>query len=165
MRRQATTTFETFFRHAFPRVARVAGRIAGREAGEDAAIEALARAYARWPRVSSMDNPEAWVMHVATNLAIDQIRKKPVYPKQTADRDIEDKVINEQILRGSIATLTRRQRQVVALRYLADMPEEAVAKTLDVSPGAVKTHLHRALERLRISLAEPEEGDTNVVRS
>ena len=154
--------FETFFHRSFPRVARVAGRIAGPEGGEDAAVEALARAYARWSRVSSLNNPEAWVMRVATNLAIDQVRRRPAYPSATAERDLQDKVINEQILRESIAKLPRRQRQVVALRYLADMPEETVATMLDVSPGAVKTHLHRALARLRISLAAAEEGGTNV---
>jgi RNA polymerase sigma-70 factor (ECF subfamily) len=162
MGREMTCTFESFFRRAFPRVALVAGRIAGPAGGEDAAIEALARAFARWSRVSGMDNPEAWVMRVATNLAIDQIRRKPAYTNPTAEGDLQDKVINEQILRVSIAKLPRRQRQVVALRYLVDMPEEAVAKMLDVSPGAVKTHLHRALEQLRISLDVAEEGGTNV---
>jgi RNA polymerase sigma-70 factor (ECF subfamily) len=109
-----------------------------------------------------MNNPEAWVMRVAMNLAIDQVRKKPAYTIPTTEADLEDKVINEQILRGSISKLPRRQRQVVTLRFLVDMPEEAVAKVLDVSPGAVKTHLHRALERLRISLDVAEEGGTNV---
>jgi RNA polymerase sigma-70 factor (ECF subfamily) len=160
-----TDDFESFFTRGFPRVARVAARIVGFEGGEDVAIEALARAYARWGSVSRLDKPEAWVMRVATNLAVDQVRKKPVYGTPRQSKDLEDTVTDREVVRSSIAKLPRRQRQVVALRYLADMPEGEVAQVLDVSTGAVKTHLHRALAALRLSLAQDKGGDDDAARS
>jgi DNA-directed RNA polymerase specialized sigma24 family protein len=50
----------------------------------------------------------------------------------------------------------------VTLRYLADLPEAEVAEVLGVSPGSVKTHLHRALASMRVSLSTDERGETSV---
>ena len=57
---------------------------------------------------------------------------------------------------GLVAALTRlpkRQREVVVLRYLADLPEQEVAEQLGTSVGSVKQHAHRATARLRRDLA------------
>ena len=40
----------------------------------------------------------------------------------------------------------------MVLRYVVDMSEADVAHALGVAPGTVKSHLHRAVERLRIAL-------------
>jgi RNA polymerase sigma factor (sigma-70 family) len=154
--------FEAFFRGSFARVSRVAGRIAGPEGGEDAAVEALARAYARWGRVSRMDDAEAWVIRVATNLALDQVRKKVAYAEPPRAIEVESTVVSEQVLREAVLRLPRRQREAVTLRYLADLPEAEVAEVLGVSPGSVKTHLHRALASMRVSLSTDERGETSV---
>jgi len=50
----------------------MASRIVGRENGE---VEALARAHSRWARVQAMESPGAWIVRVATNLALEQVRK------------------------------------------------------------------------------------------
>ena len=47
---------------------------------------------------------------------------------------------------------SRRQREVVVLRYLADLPEREVATLLGTSVGSVKQHCHRAMSRLRLDL-------------
>jgi RNA polymerase sigma factor (sigma-70 family) len=55
--------------------------------------------------------------------------------------------------------LPRRQREAVALRYLADLREVDVAAAMGVTPGAVKRHLSRGLAKLRTSLGgDPELG-------
>jgi DNA-directed RNA polymerase specialized sigma24 family protein len=45
--------------------------------------------------------------------------------------------------------LPRRQREVVALRYLADLGEADTASLLGITIGSVKQHARRALEALR----------------
>lgn len=57
------------------------------------------------------------------------------------------------VLSDALARLPRRQREVVALRYLADLSEAQVAASLGISTGSVKTHLHRGLISLRGRLA------------
>lgn len=56
---------------------------------------------------------------------------------------------------GLVAAIERlpRQREVLVLRYLADLPEREVAAALRTSIGSVKQHAHRAMARLRAELA------------
>ena len=49
--------------------------------------------------------------------------------------------------------LPERQRQVVALRVLADLDTRSTAAALGIAEGTVGVHLMRALERLRLALA------------
>jgi RNA polymerase sigma factor (sigma-70 family) len=50
---------------------------------------------------------------------------------------------------SALTTLAPRQRQVLALRYFADMSEAQTAAALGISKSAVKTHTSRALTSLR----------------
>ncbi len=63
--------------------------------------------------------------------------------------DLADAVVLRQALLAALFRLPRRQRDAVALRYLADMSEVEVADAMSISQGSVKTHLHRALRSLR----------------
>ena len=53
----------------------------------------------------------------------------------------------------ALSRLSRRQREVVVLRYLAGYPEADVAEILECSVGTVKTHASRGLSTLRSSLS------------
>jgi RNA polymerase sigma factor (sigma-70 family) len=44
--------------------------------------------------------------------------------------------------------LPRRQREVIVLRYWLDLSEAEIARTLDISPGTVKSSASRALAAL-----------------
>ena len=52
-----------------------------------------------------------------------------------------------------MGALTPLQRAVFELREAEGRPTEEVAEILDLSPGAVRVHLHRARLRLRERLA------------
>jgi RNA polymerase sigma-70 factor (ECF subfamily) len=54
----------------------------------------------------------------------------------------------------ALGALTADQREVVALRFVADLPIEAVAALTGRSRGAVKALQHRALEALADQLGE-----------
>jgi len=55
-------------------------------------------------------------------------------------------------LLAALAELDERDREVLALRYLLDLPEREIAAVLDCRPGTVKSRLSRALARLREEL-------------
>jgi RNA polymerase sigma-70 factor (ECF subfamily) len=59
----------------------------------------------------------------------------------------------------ALAQLTRRQREVVVLRYFCDLPIDEIAAELGVVSGTVKTLLHRARTTLGEALAETGEVD------
>jgi RNA polymerase sigma-70 factor (sigma-E family) len=137
---------------------RVGYRLLGdRSEAEEVAQEALARAYARWRSIAG--HAEPWVARVATNLAIGVWRKRrPAVPigEFGPDGSTADAValsLERFGLVQSLRRLPRRQREVVVLRYIADLPERQVAEVLHTSIGTVKSQSHRALARLRADLA------------
>jgi RNA polymerase sigma factor (sigma-70 family) len=53
-----------------------------------------------------------------------------------------------------ISLLPMRQREVFALRFFVGMDLEGIATALGVDVGTVKTHLHRAVRRVRVAVEE-----------
>ena len=143
--------FEAVFRDLFQPAFRVAYRIlASVEDAEDAAAEALARALVRWRRVSRLSYREAWVMRVASNVAIDMARKRRIGPttEELVDDDADTTVLRI-ALTAALAALPKRQREVVSLRYVAGLSEAEVAASLEISVNSVKKHMSRGTASLR----------------
>jgi RNA polymerase sigma-70 factor (sigma-E family) len=76
---------------------------------------------------------------------------EPAGPEEHAVRSTEDARVM-----AALRTLSRRQQEVLVLRYYGDLSEQDIAATLGLSKGAVKSHAHRALAALRSAL---ERGD------
>ena len=153
-----TSRFEDRFGALATLSYKVAYRLTGdRGVAEDLCQEALARAYSSWRRVAGYD--EAWVARVTTNLAIGRWRKdrRLVSGERHDLRPVADPVdpaVRVELV-AALRALPRRQREVVALRYLADLPEAAVAAALGCSTGSVKQHAHRGLAALRTPARSP----------
>ena len=58
---------------------------------------------------------------------------------------------------SALWTLPARQREVVVLRYFADLPETQVASATGISAGAVKAHAARAMSSLRAELRKASD--------
>jgi RNA polymerase sigma-70 factor (sigma-E family) len=160
------------FDERFDELARLAHRVAFRIVGDreeagDIAQEALVRAYARWPRVEARAG--GWVARVSTNLALDHVRRRdrrqdrPLPPGDDPGPATTGAAAHphsgERIdLVDALRRLPRRQRDVVVLRYLADLPEAEVARSLGCGVGTVKSQSHRGLAALRRHLG-PRHGD------
>jgi RNA polymerase sigma-70 factor (sigma-E family) len=145
--------FEEAFDELFPRAVRLAHRLLGdRAAAEDIAAETLARTYARWSKVSVLPYRDGWVLKVATNLAIDRLRRRPPEMWPSAADQFEETVELRLALNAALLTLAPRQRQAIALRYLGGLSDREVAQALGISLGSVKTHIHRGLHGLRARL-------------
>lgn len=155
--------FRSFYERMDRRALRTARRLVGSEVvAEDLAAEALARAYARWPHVRSHPNPDAWLLRVVGNLAIDHMRRSrhtgpaPLEEPVGNDRPEHDAVLHVDLARA-VHRLSSRQQEVVVMRYLVDLSEDEVASSLGMSNGSVKTHLSRASSRLREHMGELDE--------
>jgi RNA polymerase sigma factor (sigma-70 family) len=168
--------FRVFYERIHDRVTATAVRmVRDRSTGEDLAAEALARAFGHWRVVRSHPNPDAWLMAVVGNLVIDHVRRsgrdaarRSQLVTDGRDPGPPDQVAIRLDLANALNNLTARQRDVVLMRHYADMSEKSVAEALRISPGADKTHLHRATAQLRSELGvgrQPESAEppTDVV--
>ena len=92
----------------------------------------------------------AWVARVSMNLALDQVkRRKRHVPPPPGEPDFSEALVERIELAKAIRDLPRRQREVIALRYFADLPDAEVALVLRISHATERTHLQRALATLR----------------
>lgn len=161
-----TTTddgFDQVFRELVPAVRRLTWRMLGDEASaEDATAEAFIRALTRWGSVRDLPHRDAWIMRVATNVALDQLRKRrreAVAPLASeAAWDGADPALRLDVA-AALARLPRRQREVVVLRHVAGLSEAEVSAALGVSVNTVKTHGQRGLAALRTGLGTNIEED------
>jgi RNA polymerase sigma-70 factor (sigma-E family) len=152
--------FEESFEDLYSRAYGVAFQLLGRRTeAEDVAQEALARAFVHWRKIRGY--AEAWVVRVASNLAIDTWRRtQRVDP--SADTDgVESSAPGPSAqrvdLHRALASLSKRQREVLVLRFLADQPEADVARVLGCSVGSVKQHASRGLTTLRTTMGNANE--------
>ncbi|MEV0597522.1 SigE family RNA polymerase sigma factor [Nonomuraea cavernae] len=122
-------------------------------AAEDLVQAALAKLAAKWHRVNA---PEAYVRQIMYRQQVSWWRtigrRGEVVQAVPPDRPGKDHTHQSElhmVLRGALARLTPRQRAVLVLRYLEDLPEDRVAEALGCSIGTVRSTTHRSLARLR----------------
>jgi RNA polymerase sigma-70 factor, ECF subfamily len=161
------TDFEEFYTASYGRtVAMIAAVVGSRQEAEDVTQEAFARALARWPRLSTYELPEAWVRKVALRIAIDSGRRlrrslatatriaasrRPV-PAEPADD------LRFTALGAALLELPPRERQVLALHYLADLPVDVIAREFGLPLGTVKTRLSAGRRHLEERLSQQPES-------
>lgn len=151
--------FESWYRRERADLVRALWAMSGdRELAADVVDEAFSRAMARWSRVSAMASPGGWVRTVAVNQLRRTLRRRSMEDHVLARRrpDPAPPPTPDVELWAQVAALPRRQREVLALRYLADCTEVEVAATLGISEGAASANLTKARRRLSEVLSERE---------
>jgi RNA polymerase sigma-70 factor, ECF subfamily len=127
---------------------------------QDVIQEAYARAWQRWERVSSYDDPAAWVRTVAWRLAVSRRRKAinrigaAMRLHAQAPPPAEPSPDTAAVV-AALRLLPDAQRRALALHYLCDLSVDAVARETGVSAGTVKSRLSRGRVALAAVLAEP----------
>lgn len=121
----------------------------------------------------AVDDATRWITRIAVNTCLDRLRskrwqfwrKRP--PKDTeetilklapsSDPDALDWIRGREIERRlavAVEKLSLRQRAVFTLRHYDDNTLEEIARTLDLDVGSVKSHLSRALVKIRCELKD-----------
>lgn len=134
---------------------------------EDLTIEAFAKAFKNLHRFKKDYTFSTWLFRIATNNAIDFIRKKRLetmsldtsFTDDNGDSvqiDVEDRNLNPQeeaiksqkieLIQMFVTKLPAKYQRLVRLRYFQELSYEEIAKELDAPLGTVKAQLHRARE-------------------
>jgi RNA polymerase sigma-70 factor (ECF subfamily) len=147
--------FEDFYRAEYENVYRAAfATCRDGNMALDATQEAFSQAYARWSRLARESWAGGWVTTTALNACKRQMRKDRWNPtaRPVTEHDKTTIVSDRLQVLDALRNLPFRQQQAVLLRYYADQPIAVVAQLMNLSEGAVKTHLSRARETLRDQL-------------
>ena len=145
-----------------PGAYRLARAILGSSAdAEDAVQEAFLHAWKELPGLRDADRWPAWFRRITVRAAIDRGRRRARIheidlgthePEPMADASAA--VVERDDVARALRGLPADDRALLALRFLADLEVEDVARALGVPAGTVKSRLSRLLSRLRT-----ESGD------
>jgi RNA polymerase sigma factor (sigma-70 family) len=149
----------------------VAFRIGDGPDAEDVTSEAFTRAVRyRESYDPSKGSPAEWVIGIARRCLADVFSTSVAateLPDAIAPGNLEEDAIRRLTTRAAIAELGERDRELVALRYGADLSARQIGDLLGMKTNAVEVALHRALARMRASMSdEPRRaGDARFVEA
>ena len=126
---------------------------------EDAVQEAAANAWRKRHTFRAGAKLRPWFLAIVANECrmVRRRNRRSVQAESVATQPESDDVV---ALRRALAGLDMNSRLALVLRYYLDLPFEEVARTLDISAGAARVRVHRALRKLRPAFeVEEESGD------
>ena len=136
-------------------------RESSEEVVQDAFVKLLSGSY----RIES-GKEAPYLRSIVLNGARSQLRKRRVRRQKqpeppglvaAAEHHGVEHLERQRVL-AHIRALPKKQSAVVILRYYLDLSEAEIAETLDIAPGSVKSHAHRALAKLKSNMqSETEE--------
>ena len=161
--------FSAFVALQRDRAMRLAWRLVGGDeaAAEDITQEAFVRAYQALDRFRGEASLETWFYRILVRQAQNYRRRRAVRPLWQRESEVEpadptSAVQGDPGLRRRIAQaldqLSRRQREAFVLVHLEGFTVQECADFLGKPNGTIKSHLHRALVKLRAELADLNEG-------
>jgi RNA polymerase sigma-70 factor, ECF subfamily len=143
---------------------------------EDAAQEIFVRIYRQLGRYDPGRKFSTWVLAIATNYCIDQLRRRRmqlvplenIIPWARArEAGPEGEAITQEArdeVQRVIGQLPEKYRAPLVLRYFEELSCAEIAEVLGMPEGTVKTQIHRARKALGKLLAEGEEPQNALSR-
>lgn len=133
---------------------------ADRHLAEDLTQDTLFRAHRRWKRLSALDHPDAYVRRILLNEYLSWRRRRsstelPVGPGEQGPaagsvvEDTSDGLAARDVAWRLLATLPRRQRAVLVLRFYEDLSDQQIAEVMGCAAATVRSQAARALATLR----------------
>ena len=164
-------TFEQFVVTRLPGLLRYAIVLTGdRDLAQDVVQEVLARSQVRWKQISKSHSPDAYVRRMVVNEYLSwrrswAARKVHAAGEQLVDlddarggrRDHADDVVEADELWNRLATLGRKQRAVLVLRYYEQLDDAEIADLLGCTPATVRSNASKALNTLRLTSLQPAQ--------
>lgn len=147
-----------------PLIRRVYAYVAYRIGDGAAAEDVTSATFERALRYRSSFDPRrgdaaSWLIGIARRCIADALQDReiptgelPELPGEAHD----ELVLNRLELRDAVDRLDERDRELIALRFGADLSARQIAEVLELKTNAVEVALHRALARLRRAL-EPDD--------
>lgn len=143
-----------------------------RETAENLVQETFLRIYNNRNEYEPSAKFKTYIYRIATNLAIDEFRKKNRRKEELVDDfsqsessspnphekvEIGDRA---ERVRAGLMKLDEKHRAVIVMKWFDGMKYEQIAKVLGISVGTVKSRVHYALKQLEVELKPLLNGDS-----
>jgi RNA polymerase sigma-70 factor (sigma-E family) len=137
-------------------------------AAEEITQDAFVALHGHWSRLRDPDRAVAYLRQTVVNRSRSALRHRGVVERflsrqapaahaPSAETGALESAEFDRVL-VAVRALPARQREVVVLRYYADLPEAEIAEAMGVSRGAVKSHMFRAMAALRRSMGAGDDA-------
>lgn len=157
-------TYDDFVRLHLTGLQRYAVMLTGDpHTAQDLVQETMIRVHLKWERVDGSAAPTRYVRRMLTNVYLDLhrgswlrrvvLRAEPTEPPP--GRDYAEYAADRDQVWHWLATLPRRQRAALVLRYYEDLSDAEIAEHLECAIGTVRSLISRALSTLRTTVPEP----------
>ena len=144
----AIPPFERFYEEHRDAVFGLLVRRLGRQRAEDAFQETFLRALRAYPRLEHGENLRAWVLTIASRVAIDDARRL-WQGTEVPDIETVDERPSYAELRDLTAALPAKERAAVMLRYGYDLSYEQIGAALGSTSEAARQAASSGVRRLR----------------
>lgn len=135
-------------------------RIGNKWDADDVVSEVFTRSYQSFNRLKG--DARAWVFAIAHHAVVDHYRRRgrevpfasppelPVIDEHSAlERNAETKCLEQ-----ALGALSTQQRELIAMRYFANLQHRQIAGVLKTTDGAIKMRLGRLLEQVKGMMEE-----------
>jgi RNA polymerase sigma factor (sigma-70 family) len=163
------TSYETLYRRHRDRVARTAYLLVrDRDLAQDVAQEAFLIGWRDLGRLRDTHLFRAWVTGIAVNLSrrrsggVRVLPGRAVVSLDGAPEQVSDPGPDREVglsVRAAVASLPRRLREAIVLRFYGGLTESEMSAALSIPAGTVKSRLARARARLVEELREVVEEE------
>jgi RNA polymerase sigma-70 factor (ECF subfamily) len=145
-------------------------RVGSRDDAEDLTQQTFERALRAWDRFDPRRAAAGtWLLVIARNLLIDHYRARAPHDRSVPLDDVDPRALPsvdnaaadlglEPELAGALAGLAERDREILALRYGADLTGPEIAELMGLTLANVQQIVSRSLRRLRAALEAPQQS-------
>jgi RNA polymerase sigma-70 factor (sigma-E family) len=131
---------------------------------EEVVQDAFVAMHGKWGRLREPDKAAAYLRQAVVNRSRSALRRRVVEERHAQRADAAGPSAEQSALHtlerdavmAALRSLPQRQREVLVLRYYADLSEADIAGALSISQGAVKSHASRGIAALR-NVLEPSQ--------
>jgi len=142
-----------------------------REDAEDILQEVFVKAFSEIKSLKNIESFGGWIKRIAINQSLNFLRKKKIYFTQidddktldfSDDDELEQKLEMEsrvKELQNIIAEFPPQTRTIVNLFLFEEMPQEEIAKLLNIPHGTVRSYYHRAKKKIFEKLTSKDHNE------
>lgn len=146
--------FEQFFQRYEPQITGFLWRMLGdADAACDLCQETFIRAWQHFATVADYPKPASWLFRVASNLALNHVRRPQAVPFNEefapAGSDPGNRVVARELVRQTLMELAPKSRALLVLRDVYAFGYADIGQCVQMTPAAVKMAISRAREQFR----------------